>query len=152
MSEQIGRALEGFISTSPRFPNARCKDIADPDIFFPDSKEELFDSLPVLRRICGACEHKVECAEYAIDEEIDYGIWGGTTGNYRRTLWRKRGRFSNVQKKGRAAHNLHQQGWSVKMIANRYGVSTDLIYQWMRRYENAKVKMETVDFDAEEQE
>lgn len=52
------------------------------DWWFPekevaDDKEQLHSIYA--KRICGSCQHRVECAEWGIHHE-QYGIWGGLNG------------------------------------------------------------------------
>jgi hypothetical protein len=68
-----------FLQRIPLFRNALCAKIEDQNLFFPDGKVEEAKRLPELRRICGACTERKECLEYAIREEIPYGIFGGKT-------------------------------------------------------------------------
>lgn len=72
-----------FLQRIPLFKNALCADIEDQNLFFPDGKVEEANRLPELRRICGACTERKECLEYAIREEIPYGIFGGKTPSER---------------------------------------------------------------------
>jgi WhiB family redox-sensing transcriptional regulator len=58
---------------------ANCKD-SNPDLFFPDDRG-LYGRLQIknARAICGSCDIKLQCLEYALKEEITEGIWGGLT-------------------------------------------------------------------------
>ncbi|WP_019144421.1 WhiB family transcriptional regulator [Aeromicrobium massiliense] len=40
--------------------------------------------------ICGACEVKAECLAEALDNRIEWGVWGGMTERERRALLRRR--------------------------------------------------------------
>lgn len=52
---------------------------ADPDLFFPPPGGNGIYAL----RVCERCEVKRECLEYAIDNRIEEGVWGGTSGRIR---------------------------------------------------------------------
>ncbi|HET9518524.1 MAG TPA: WhiB family transcriptional regulator, partial [Actinoplanes sp.] len=41
------------------------------------------------KRICGRCEVKVECLEYALGHDERFGIWGGLSERERRKLKRR---------------------------------------------------------------
>lgn len=41
-------------------------------------------------RLCRACPVQEPCLEYALAEEIDFGVWGGLTERQRRSLQRRR--------------------------------------------------------------
>jgi WhiB family redox-sensing transcriptional regulator len=68
---------------------AACRD-QDPELFFPVS-----DMGPGARQteqakaVCARCPVRAECLEYALDNALDHGIYGGTTESERRTLRRR---------------------------------------------------------------
>jgi WhiB family redox-sensing transcriptional regulator len=55
-----------------RWSGAVCSS-TDPEIFFEKATER------IAVKICGSCPLKVMCAQYAIDNEEQYGVWGGLT-------------------------------------------------------------------------
>jgi WhiB family redox-sensing transcriptional regulator len=63
----------------------------DPAIFFPDHGGD-----PALigaaKRVCMACEVRVECLQDALDNDERFGIWGGLTERQRRRITRARRR------------------------------------------------------------
>jgi WhiB family redox-sensing transcriptional regulator len=63
----------------------KCQNVA-PDTFFPS------DGLGVIRaqRICASCPVQDECLEYAIENHIDHGVWGGRSERERRRIIRAR--------------------------------------------------------------
>ena len=40
--------------------------------------------------ICGGCEVKAECLAEALDNRIEWGVWGGMTERERRALLRRK--------------------------------------------------------------
>lgn len=52
---------------------ARCADIPDPDLFFP----ERGSSTKYAMALCKRCPVKQECLDYAVQNKIEDGIWGG---------------------------------------------------------------------------
>ena len=42
------------------------------------------------KAVCGACPVRAECLAEALDNEIEWGVWGGLTERERRALLRKR--------------------------------------------------------------
>lgn len=53
--------------------------ITGPDRFFPE-----VGTIPAAaRRLCDNCPVREECLRYAIDEEIQFGIWGGMSTRQR---------------------------------------------------------------------
>lgn len=60
---------------------AACTQDVDPDMFFGDSDdpEELYGDAEarIARRICSDCPVREYCLEYAFENDIEYGIFGG---------------------------------------------------------------------------
>jgi WhiB family redox-sensing transcriptional regulator len=54
----------------------------DPEVFFPEKG----GSVRVPKRICGGCEVRAECLEYALETGQRFGIWGGLSERERRPL------------------------------------------------------------------
>lgn len=46
----------------------------------------------VARRICANCPVKEPCLDYALDNRIEHGIWGGTSERARALIARRRRR------------------------------------------------------------
>jgi WhiB family redox-sensing transcriptional regulator len=42
------------------------------------------------REFCRACPVRTECLAHALDQRIEFGVWGGTTERERRALLRSR--------------------------------------------------------------
>lgn len=57
-----------------------------PESFFPDKGESTRDA----KRVCGACNVRAECLEYALLNDERFGIWGGASERERRTIRRER--------------------------------------------------------------
>ena len=57
----------------------------DPEAFFPEKGGSTRDA----KKICGSCEVRAECLEYALQNDERFGIWGGLSERERRKL-RKR--------------------------------------------------------------
>lgn len=62
-----------------------CSD-ADPEIFFPEGSFGRGGVQLTIeaKRICNGCPVRTECLEYALEAEIDHGLWGGMTPSDRR--------------------------------------------------------------------
>ena len=56
-----------------------------PSVFFADDGV----GINIARRICVACPVKVPCLEYALRNQITYGIWGGVSERDRRRIARR---------------------------------------------------------------
>ena len=50
----------------------RCAE-TDPVAFFPDKGGSIAEA----KRVCFACEVRVECLEYALEHGERHGVWGG---------------------------------------------------------------------------
>jgi WhiB family redox-sensing transcriptional regulator len=77
------------------YEEPKCASI-DSDLFYgkdPDepgySKFQIERQYDLAKKICSGCIHKIECAEWGIQNE-DHGLWGGLTPNERRKLRRRR--------------------------------------------------------------
>lgn len=57
----------------------------DPEAFFPEKGGSTRDA----KRVCGACNVRSQCLEYALSNDERFGIWGGLSERERRRL-RKR--------------------------------------------------------------
>lgn len=66
--------------------DARCRG-TDPDRFFVRGAAQAKPAV----RICQGCPVQEECLDYALTNDIDFGVWGGLTERQRRSL-RRRGR------------------------------------------------------------
>lgn len=53
---------------------AACKDVDDPDLFFPDRAGT---DISAARIICAGCPVRVECHEFAEATNQVYGVWAG---------------------------------------------------------------------------
>ncbi|MEV6046870.1 WhiB family transcriptional regulator [Streptomyces xanthochromogenes] len=45
--------------------------------------------------LCGACPVRTQCLAHALDQRIEFGVWGGMTERERRALLRRRPRVSS---------------------------------------------------------
>jgi len=57
-----------------------------PAIFFPNDGV----GVEIARRICADCPVKATCLEYALENHIDHGVWGGASERERRRILRRR--------------------------------------------------------------
>ncbi|HEY0450848.1 WhiB family transcriptional regulator [Actinophytocola sp.] len=69
---------------------AACRD-SDPELFFPVSEvgpgaRQVADA----KAVCARCPVRSQCLDYAIDNRLTDGIFGGTTEAERRQLARRR--------------------------------------------------------------
>jgi WhiB family redox-sensing transcriptional regulator len=58
------------------------------DLFYLNAGESGRDP----KRVCGMCDVRAECLEYALAQDINpEGVWGGTTEKERKQIRRQRG-------------------------------------------------------------
>lgn len=62
------------------FDRARCRHVADPDIFFPSKGGSALDA----KAICRACPVLEQCQAYALEHREKFGVWGGLSEHDRR--------------------------------------------------------------------
>lgn len=62
-----------------------CRD-EPPSRFFPSDGV----GVEVARRICATCPVKDPCLEYALDQRVDHGVWGGASERERRRILKRR--------------------------------------------------------------
>jgi WhiB family transcriptional regulator, redox-sensing transcriptional regulator len=57
-----------------------------PSTFFPSDGV----GVDVARRICATCPVQQPCLEYALEQRIDHGVWGGCSERERRRIQKRR--------------------------------------------------------------
>ena len=63
---------------------ARCRGL-DPDQFFVRGASQSRKAV----KVCQRCTVRSECLDYAVENQIDFGVWGGLTERQRRALRRR---------------------------------------------------------------
>jgi len=82
--DDLVRFFRGAEPTPAWFADANCLGL-DPAVFITERGE----SLEPARRICGGCQVRVECPDYALTRSPRVvGVWGGTTDRERRNMRR----------------------------------------------------------------
>ena len=119
--------------TFPNFTQAQCREV-DPEFFFPISKADLEERLVDLQSICGRCIHQSDCAEFALEENIKDGFWGGFTEEQRKKMLRVRGNNFNKRHKSLSEIlNKKSHGWSIESIAQSMGVDVASVERTLDR-------------------
>jgi WhiB family transcriptional regulator, redox-sensing transcriptional regulator len=65
--------------------SAACRGV-DPEIFYPATDEEA----EAAKSVCGQCDVRETCLEFALANREREGVWGGATERERRRLLRQR--------------------------------------------------------------
>jgi WhiB family redox-sensing transcriptional regulator len=77
--------------------NAACGDNVDDWLWVEHRPSEEPIALAEARTICGGCQAREACLEYALADLSLVGIWAATTRNERRRMVRNRARKSRAQ-------------------------------------------------------
>jgi WhiB family transcriptional regulator, redox-sensing transcriptional regulator len=56
--------------------------------FFPERGAAVLTAS--VKRVCQGCPVRLECLEFALAENIQHGVWGGTSPRERRPMWKAR--------------------------------------------------------------
>jgi WhiB family transcriptional regulator, redox-sensing transcriptional regulator len=82
------------MAPAPWMTEGACHD-EDPELFFPISASEAStDQIRQATSICDGCRVEAECLEYALENRLKHGIWGGRTEQERQAMIRARSRHS----------------------------------------------------------
>ena len=57
----------------------------DPEAFFPEKGGSTREA----KKVCTGCDVRMECLEYALENDERFGIWGGLSERERRKLKRR---------------------------------------------------------------
>ena len=82
---RISTAAETDVEVRAWQDYANCLGV-DPDLFFPERGASTKEA----KGVCGGCEVKTECLEYALRHGEKFGIWGGMSERERRRIRRQR--------------------------------------------------------------
>lgn len=63
--------------------------LEDAEIFFPEPSPWMLSEIAAAKEVCSTCPVQEACLEYAIENRIEYGVWGGKTRNQRLDITRK---------------------------------------------------------------
>jgi WhiB family redox-sensing transcriptional regulator len=115
----VSNFLDNFAFDAPDFPNAVCATTAHPDLFFPEhgGGAQAKADIELAKTICMSCVHRVECAEYAINEHIEDGVWGATTPRERTALRGKVTRKRRISDAGQRVEEMKARGMTYRQIA-----------------------------------
>lgn len=58
----------------------------DPESFYPYMGVKGVNHIQTAKRVCSGCPVRLQCLQHALDEDEQYGIWGGMTRYERKRL------------------------------------------------------------------
>jgi WhiB family redox-sensing transcriptional regulator len=122
-----------FFVDLPRFDNAQCAKIEDKDFFFPDARAQEAERLHQLKAICSSCIHEKECLEYALEKQIPYGIWGGSTPADRDTVAIIKSKSYAFKGIALTITKLHKKGVSANEIAVQLNTSPGYVRRVLQK-------------------
>lgn len=70
------------------YSEGRCLSSGKSELFFSESPTDL----AAAQSLCGECEVRIRCLEYALENAVEWGVWGGVIFWDGQTFYRKRGR------------------------------------------------------------
>jgi WhiB family redox-sensing transcriptional regulator len=68
------------------------------------------------KQLCAGCPVRVECLAEALDNQIEWGVWGGMTERERRAILRKRPNVTSWRRILEAAQTEHAYAASARSI------------------------------------
>lgn len=132
--------FEQFALELPHFPNAACDTMhVDPETWFPETIRSIPARNALIEQavaICKVCVHNVDCLQYALDNGINDGIWGGTLPDERYEKIFEKNLTSKRQKKLDDVRILLKRGWTLERACKDVGVSIR-VYERYRYLEKA---------------
>lgn len=129
---------------------AACRDVADPDAFFPaaEAGPEYDAQVAAAKAVCADCTVRAACLQEAL-RHIPYGIAGGLTPEERRGLAARRGvdRDTAALTRGLAPGATRAEvtaaglvlltaGRPIGEIAARCGVRPETVHRWRTRHQH----------------
>ena len=88
---------------------ALCKQ-ASPDQLFVKGAEQ-----HKAKQVCAACPVRTECLAEALDNRIEWGVWGGLTERERRAVLRKRPQVTSWAELLQTARENHERTLDVEV-------------------------------------
>ena len=80
---------------------ARCKKAVPDELFVRGAAQNQ------AKHVCGSCPVKSECLAEALDEHVEWGVWGGMTERERRALLNRRPHVTSWRRLLETAMDAH---------------------------------------------
>lgn len=111
----------------PKFSNAACASSTyEPDTWFPEALRDTQVrelQIQIAKSFCGQCVHQVDCLQFALDNSIGDGIWGGTLPEERASQSEQSKRFRGRQHKLDEIRRIMAKGISLEIALADVGLS-----------------------------
>jgi WhiB family redox-sensing transcriptional regulator len=95
------RVIEGF---GPDWASRGACRTSDPDALFVQGAEQ-----NRAKQVCMSCVVRTECLADALDNRVEFGVWGGMTERERRALLRRRPNVTSWRRLLEAARADHER-------------------------------------------
>lgn len=128
-----------FALSLPNFPNAACNTMhVDPDTWFSENVRSIPERNQLTEQavaICQVCPHMVECLQYAVDNNINDGIFGGSLPDERKRNADKQKWINKRQKKMDDIRILLSRGWTTERACEDVGLTVKVFerYKYLER-------------------
>ncbi len=84
MATSAGMSTGVSIGTMAWAERGACREVDPDSLFVPGAAQHR------AKRVCASCPVRVDCLAEALDNRMEFGIWGGMTERERRSLLRRR--------------------------------------------------------------
>lgn len=85
---------------------AKCRGAAPDHLFVRGAEQHRAKS------VCAGCPVRTECLAEALDDRVEWGVWGGLTERERRAILRKRPQVSSWRDLLRTAMEEHERSFA----------------------------------------
>jgi WhiB family redox-sensing transcriptional regulator len=75
-------SLNDLYDDAPWMQDSACT-LEDAEVFFPEQSPWMLSEIAAAKMICRGCPVRETCLTYALENDIEYGVWGGLTRNER---------------------------------------------------------------------
>jgi Transcription factor WhiB len=123
-----------FNLSTPQFKYARCAESDNPDLWFPESRQDRKRDIPEAKKLCNDCLHRVECLEFALEHDLREGVWGGTSERERAFLAPRVKNRNKDNQAGARAYRLRKQGKTDEEIGFILNIKPESVVTAIVRY------------------
>lgn len=85
------------------------------------------------KRLCQGCPIKDACLQYAIANNIRYGVWGGRSERERDAIAKGESPLTPTQRRNMQMLELYERGTDTDGLAAQFGVTRKVVYTALTR-------------------